>query len=68
MLTAIIVYLIIGGMIILWMRDAMSAIFGEYSLGVRIVAYVFMVLAAPVCFVYGVVESVYQELKNKLES
>ena len=69
MLTAIIVYLIIGGMIILRLHNDMSAIFGEESLGMQIIGYVVMVLIAPVCFVRGVAESVYQCCRrNKLES
>ena len=69
MLTAIIVYLIIGSAIILWMHNDMSAIFGDESLGMQIIGYVIMVLIAPVCYVCGVAKGVYQcYRRNKLES
>ena len=69
MLTAIIVYLIIGGIIVRWLNGTLSSIVKDETVTMKIGYYVVMIAIAPILFMYGIAKGAYEELrKNKLES
>ena len=68
MLTAIIVYLIIGGIIALYLRNTLGDIVEDDTSAMKVIYYVWMIVIAPPLFIYGIAKGVYQELKNKSES
>ena len=68
MLTAIIVYLIIGAIIVLLFYDVLADVVKNANLAIQVIYYVWMVVIAPAVFIYGIAKGVYQELKNKSES
>lgn len=68
MLTAIIVYLIIGSIIVRGLNGTLSDIVKGETLPMKISYYVWMIVIAPVLFIYGIAKGAYQELKNKKES
>ena len=68
MLTAIIVYLIIGGIIVLFLRNTLADIVKDDALAMKVIYCVWMIIIAPPLFIYGIVKGAYQELKNKSES
>ena len=68
MLTAIIVYLIIGGVITLYLRNTLGDIVKDKTLTMKVLYYVWMVVIAPPLFIYGIAKGAYQEFKNKSES
>ena len=68
MLTAIIVYLIIGGIITLYLRNTLADIVKDDTLAMKAIYCVWMIVIAPPLFIYGIVKGAYQELKNKSES
>ncbi len=65
MLTAIIVYLIIGGIIVLYLRNTLADIVKDDTLAMKVIYCVWMIIIAPPLFIYGIAKGVYQELKNK---
>ena len=68
MLTAIIVYVIIGGVITLYMRNTLGDIVKDETLAMKVLYYVLTVVIAPPLFIYGIAKGAYQEFKNKSES
>ena len=68
MLTAIIVYLIIGGIIVLYLFNGLDDIVKDETLAMKVLYYVEMIIMAPPLFIYGIGKGIYQELKNKSES
>lgn len=68
MLTAIIVYLIIGGIIALYLRNAFADVVKDGTFTMKVMYCVWMIVFAPPLFICGIAKGVYQELKNKSES
>lgn len=68
MLTAIIVYLIIGTGIVLYVGNAVSDVVKDTFLATKVTYYICMIIISPPLFLYGIAKGVYQELKNKSES
>lgn len=68
MLTAIIVYLIIGGIITLYLCNTLGDIAKDETLASKVIYYAWMIVLAPPLVIYGIAKAVYQELKNKSES
>ena len=68
MLTAIIVYLIIGGIITLHLCNTLGDIAKDETLARKVIYYAWMIVLAPPLVIYGIAKAVYQELKNKSES
>ena len=74
MLIAIIVYLIMGAIGVYSARTELKCIIASYrvvqycSIWGVILCYAVWIIIAPVAILYGMVKSVYQKLKNKLES
>lgn len=68
MLTAIIVYLIIGGIIVLFLRNTLADIVKDDTLAMKVIYYVGLIVIALPVLIYGIAKGAYQELKNKLES
>ncbi|MFR5778415.1 MAG: hypothetical protein ACLUGH_08925 [Oscillospiraceae bacterium] len=65
MIAAIITYLIIGGIIVRWLNRTLSDIVREETLIMKIVYYAYMIIIAPVLFMYGIAKGAYQELKER---
>ena len=68
MLTAIIVYLIIGGIITLYLRNTLSDVVKDDTLAMKVIYYAWTIVIALPFFIYGIAKGVYQEFKNKSES
>ena len=68
MLTAIIVYLIIGAITVLSIRNALADAVKNEDLGIKIMYYIAMIVIALPGIIYGFLKGVYQEFKNKSES
>lgn len=69
MLIAITVYLMIGGIIMLWVHKELGDVVEGESLATKVGCYAFLVLVAPLCVVCGFVRAVYDTYRaNKLES
>ena len=68
MLTAIIVYLIIGGIITVYLGNTLGNIVKDETLAMKVLYYVWTVVIAPPLFIYGIAKGAYQEFKNKSES
>lgn len=68
MLTAIIVYLIIGAITVLLIRNDLTDVVKNKNLAMKVLYYVWMVVLAPPLFIYGIAKGAYQEFKNKSES
>ena len=68
MLIAIIVYLIIGGIITVYLRNTLGDIVKGKTLTMKVLYYVWTVVIAPPLFIYGIAKGAYQEFKNKSES
>lgn len=68
MLTAIIVYLIIGGIITVYLGNTLGNMLKDETLAMKVLYYVWTVVTAPPLFIYGIAKGVYQALKNKSES
>lgn len=68
MLTAIIVYLIIGAITVFLIRNALADALKNENLAIKIMSYIAMVVIALPEIIYGFLKGVYQELKNKSES
>lgn len=67
MLTAIIVYLIIGVIIVVLCRDDLADMVKNTNLAIKVIYYIAMIAIALPMFIYGFAKGVYQELKNKSE-
>ena len=68
MLTAIIVYLIIGGIIVLLLYDVLYDVVKNENLAVKVIYYIAMIVIALPEIIYGFVKDLYQKFKNKSES
>ena len=68
MLTAIIVYLIIGVIIVVFCRDVLADVVKNENLAVKVIYYIAMIVIALPGIIYGFAKGVYQEFKNKSES
>ena len=67
MLTAIIVYLIIGAIIVVFCRDVLADVAKNANLAIKVIYYITMIVIALPAFIYGFVKGLYQEFKNKSE-
>ena len=68
MLTAIIVYLIIGAIIVLLLYDVLYNVVKNENLAVKVIYYIAMIVIALPEIIYGFVKDLYQKFKNKSES
>ena len=68
MLIAIIVYLIIGAIIVLLLRNILADAVKNENLAVKVIYYIAMIVVALPGIIYGFAKGVYQEFKNKSES
>ena len=68
MLTAIIVYLIIGAITVLLLRNVLADVVKNENLAVKVIYYIAMIVVALPGIIYGFAKGVYQEFKNKSES
>ena len=68
MLTAIIVYLIIGVIIVVFCRYVLADVVKNENLAVKVIYYIAMIVIALPEIIYGFAKDVYQKLKNKSES
>lgn len=68
MLIAIIVYLIIGAIIVLLLRNILADVVKNENLAGKVIYYIAMVvIALPVC-TYNFAKAFYREFKNESES
>ena len=68
MLTAIIVYLIIGAIIVLLLYDVLYDVVKNENLAVKVIYYIAMIVIALPAIIYGFAKDLYQKFKNKSES
>ena len=68
MLTAIIVYLIIGVIIVVFCRDVLADVVKNANLAIKVIYYIVMIVIALPGIIYEFAKGVYQEFKNKSES
>ena len=69
MLTAIIVYLIIGAIIVLLLlRNVLADMVKNDNLAVKVICCIAMIVIALPGIIYGFLKGAYQEFKNKSES
>ena len=68
MLTAIIVYLIIGAIIVLSLRNVLADVVKNENLAIRVIYYIAMIVIALPAIIYGFAKGFYREFKNKSES
>ena len=68
MLTAIIVYFIIGAITVLLLRNVLADAVKNENLAVKVLYYIAMIVVALPGFIYGFANGVYHEFKNKSES
>ena len=68
MLTAIIVYLIIGVIIVVFCRDVLADVVKNANLAIKVIYYIAMVVIALPVIIYGFAKGFYREFKNKSES
>ena len=68
MLTAIIVYLIIGAIIVLLLYDVLYDVVKNENLAVKVIYYIAMIVIALPEIIYGFAKGLYQKFKNKSES
>ena len=64
MLTAIIVYLIIGAIIVLLLCDVLDDVVKNENLAVKVIYYIAMIVIALPEIIYGFAKDVYQKLKK----
>lgn len=65
MLTAIIVYLIIGAIIVLLLRNVFADVVKNENLAIKVIYYIAIIVMALPGIIYGFLKCVYQEFKNK---
>ena len=68
MLTAIIVYLIIGAITVLLLRNVLADVVKNENLAVKVIYYIAMTVIALPGIIYGFAKWFYREFKNKSES
>ena len=67
MLTAIIVYLIIGAITVLSIRNALADAVKNANLATKVICYIAMIVIALPAIIYGFAKGFYREFKNKSE-
>ena len=68
MLIAIIVYLIIGAIIVLLLRNILADVVKNEDLAIKVIYYIAMIVTALPVIIYGFAKGFYREFKNKSES
>ena len=68
MLTAIIVYLIVGAIIVLLLRNILADVVKNENLAIKVIYYIAMIEIALPAIIYGFAKGFYREFKNKSES
>ena len=68
MLIAIIVYLIIGAIIVLLLRNTLADAVKNENLAIKVIYYIAMIVIALPAIIYGFAKGFYREFKNKSES
>ena len=68
MLTAIIVYLIVGAIIVLLLRNILADVVKNENLAIKVIYYIAMIVIALPAIIYGFTKGFYREFKNKSES
>ena len=68
MLTAIIVYLIIGAITVLLLRNVLADVVKNENLSIKVIYYIAMIVIALPAIIYGFAKGFYREFKNKSES
>ena len=68
MLIAIIVYLIVGAIIVLLVRNILADVVKNENLAGKVIYYIAMVVIALPVIIYGIAKGFYREFKNKSES
>lgn len=68
MLTAIIVYLIIGAITVLLLRNVLADVVQNENLAIKVIYYIAMIVIALPVIIYGFAKGLYREFKNKSES
>ena len=68
MLTAIIVYLIIGAITVLVLRNVFADVVKNENLAIKVIYYIAMIVIALPAIIYGFAKGFYREFKNKSES
>lgn len=68
MLTAIIVYLIIGVIMVLCLFNDFADIVKDETLAMKVLDFVEAIIITPPLVIYCIAKGVYQKLKNKSES
>ena len=67
MLTAIIVYLIIGAIIVLSLRNILADVVKNENLAGKVIYYIAMIVIALPVYTYNFAKGFYREFKNKSE-
>ena len=67
MLTAIIVYLIIGAIIVLLLRNILADVVKNENLAIKVIYYIAMIVIVLPAIIYGFAKGFYREFKNKSE-
>ena len=67
MLTAIIVYLIVGAIIVLLLRNVLADVVKNENLAIKVIYYIAMIVIALPAIIYGIAKGFYREFKNKSE-
>ena len=68
MLIAIIVYLIVGAIIVLLLRNVLADVVKNENLAIKVIYYIAMIVIALPAIIYGFAKGFYREFKNKSES
>lgn len=68
MLTAIIVYLIIGVIMVLYLFNDLADMVKDETLAMKVLYSVEAIIITPPLVIYCIVKGAYQKLKNKSES
>ena len=68
MLIAIIVYLIVGAIIVLLLRNILADVVKNENLAGKVIYYIAMIVIALPAIIYGFAKDLYQKFKNKSES
>ena len=68
MLIAIIVYLIVGAIIVLLLRNTLADVVKNKNLTIKVIYYIAMIVIALPAIIYGFAKGFYREFKNKSES
>lgn len=64
MLIAIVMYLVIGGIIIVLCEKELMEVVEDYTLAKKILFFALMIIEAPLAFVWGLVKGIYRQDKK----